>query len=405
MAAVRVGGRARRGGDSFPHPMIPASTFLDLCHARGVRFITGTPCSYLKPLINAAIDDARFLFRDAVNEGDAVAMAAGAALTGERPLVMFQNSGLGNAVNALTSLCYPFRVPVLLVVTHRGEPGGEPDEPQHEQMGRITTALLDTMEIPWARFPAEAAEAAAVLDAALAAMGASGRPYALVMSKDAVAPQALRTRPAEVAPGERTVALREMLTRRPAERMTRTEAMQAVRAARRADEVLIATTGYTGRELYALGDDPWNFYVVGSMGSAGAFGLGLALRAPGRAVTVIEGDGALLMRMGNLATLGAYAPAELRHVVLDNEAHDSTGGQATVSRGVAFAAVAQACGYRRVVSTDEPAELAAALAAPRAEGPLFVHVRIRTGAPEKLPRPKVAPAEVFRRLQRWLGAG
>lgn len=384
--------------------MLPASTFLDLCHARGVRFITGTPCSYLKPLINAAIDDARFLFRDAVNEGDAVAIAAGAALTGERPLVMFQNSGLGNAVNALTSLCYPFRVPVLIVVTHRAEPGGEPDEPQHEQMGRITTALLDTIEIPWVRFPTDPALAAAALDTALAAMKVDGRPYALVMSKDAVAPHALRTKPADIAPGARELNFREELGRRPSARSTRTEALQAVRAARRADEVIIATTGYTGRELYALGDDPWNLYMVGSMGSAGAFGLGLALRAPGRPVTIVEGDGALLMRMGNLATLGAYAPPALLHLVLDNEAHDSTGGQATVSRGVAFAAVAQACGYARVVSTDDPGLLAAVLAAPRTHGPTFIHFRIRTGAPDSLPRPKVTPAEVFRRLQGWLRA-
>lgn len=382
--------------------MIPASAFLDLCHARGVRFITGTPCSYLKPLINAAIDDSRFFFRDAVNEGDAVAIAAGAALAGEKPVVMFQNSGLGNAVNALTSLCYPFKVPVLLVVTHRAEPGGEADEPQHEQMGRITTALLDTMEIPWVRFPTEPAALAAALDTALAAMAAGGRPYAFVMSKDAVAPQSLKTKPADIVPGTREFKFSETLLRRPTERPSRTEALQAVRAARRPDEVLIATTGYTGRELYALGDDPWNFYMVGSMGSAGAFGLGLALRSPGRPVTVIEGDGALLMRLGNLATLGAYAPPALLHVVLDNEAHDSTGGQATVSRGVAFAAVAQACGYRRVVSTDDPAAFAAALAAPRTDGPAFIHLRIRTGAPDKLPRPKVTPAEVFQRLRKWL---
>jgi phosphonopyruvate decarboxylase len=384
--------------------MLPATTFLDLCHARGVRFITGTPCSYLKPLINAAIDDSRFLFRDAVNEGDAVAIAAGAALTGERPLVMFQNSGLGNAVNALTSLCYPFRVPVLLVVTHRAEPGGEPDEPQHEQMGRITTALLDTMEIPWTRFPTEAAASATALDTALATMAATGRPYAFVMSKDAVAPQSLRTKPADVVPAARAFAFQESLTRRPSERPSRTEALQAIRTARQPAEVLVATTGYTGRELYALGDDPWNIYMVGSMGSASAFGLGLALRAPARPVTVIEGDGALLMRLGNLATLGAYAPPGFLHVVLDNEAHDSTGGQATVSRGVAFAAVAQACGYRRVVSVDNLTEFAAALAAARTDGPAFIHCRIRTGAPDKLPRPKVTPAEVFRRLQGWLAS-
>lgn len=383
--------------------MITAPDFLDACYARGLRFITGTPCSYLKPLINAASGEARFQFRDAVNEGDAVAMAAGAALAGRPAIVMFQNSGLGNAVNALTSLCHPFRVPVLLVVTHRGEPGGEHDEPQHEQMGRITTALLDTLEIPWARFPVEPAAVAATLDRAVAAMAARERPFALVMSKDAVAPFPLKSRPAAGVPAERRLEFTERFTRPAAARISRTEALQAIRAARQPNEVLIATTGYTGRELYALGDDPWNLYVVGSMGSASALGLGLALHAPHRRVTVIEGDGAALMRLGNFATLGAYAPATLRHVVLDNEAHDSTGGQATVSGGVSFAAVAQACGYRQVFSTDDPAAFAAALASSQQSGPSLVHLRIRRGAPEKLPRPTVAPAEVFRRLQQWVG--
>ena len=396
---------SRRRVTFKPFYMIKALEFLDLCQARVINFITGTPCSYLKPLINAAIDDARFTFRDAVNEGDAVAMAAGAALGGARPLVMFQNSGLGNAVNALTSLCYPFRVPVLLVITHRAEPGGEVDEPQHEQMGRITTALLETLEIRWVRFPTEAEGAAMILDEALAAMAGSGRSFALVMSKDAVVPYGLKTRPNEEVPRRRTLGLVEELRRKPSERVSRTEALEIIRAARRPKEVLVATTGYTGRELYALGDDVWNFYMVGSMGSAGAFGMGLALQHSGHAVTIIEGDGAVLMRMGNMATLGAYAPASLLHVVLDNEAHDSTGGQTTVSRGVAFAAIAQACGYTRVVSSDEPEELAAALALERKEGPTFIHFRIRPGAPDKLPRPKVTPEQVFTRLQTWLKAG
>ena len=384
--------------------MIAASAFLDLCHARGIGFITGTPCSYLKPLINAAIDDPRFTFRDAVNEGDAVAMAAGAALGGARPLVMFQNSGLGNAVNALTSLCYPFRVPVLMVVTHRGEPGGEPDEPQHEQMGRITTALLDTMEIGWAPFPRDAAAASTALDAAMRAMAATERPFAFVMSKDAVAPVKLKTMSPDVAPEPRTIHVMERLERRPSERMSRTDALNAIREAREPSEVLVATTGYTGRELYALGDAPWNIYMVGSMGSASAFALGLALQRPAHRVTVIDGDGAVLMRMGNLATIGAYAPPGFMHVVLDNEAHDSTGGQATVSRGVSFAAVAQASGYRKVVSSDDLVELSQALAAPRNDGPTLLHVRIKPGAPKDLPRPAVTPAQVFRRLRARLSS-
>jgi phosphonopyruvate decarboxylase len=382
--------------------MISAPDFLGHCAARGVSFITGTPCSYLKPLINAAIDDPRFLFTDAVNEGDAVAMAVGATLAGRRALVMFQNSGLGNAVNALTSLCHPCRVPLLLVVTHRGEPGGAPDEPQHEMMGQITPALLEMMGMEMERFPSDPALVPAALDRAFASMAAREAPFAFVLSTGMIAPQALRTKSSGRPIGERELRFSENLTRHTAERASRTEALQLIRAARGPGEVLVATTGYTGRELYALGDDPGNFYMVGSMGSASAFALGLALHAPGRRVTVIDGDGAALMRLGNLATLGANAPAGLVHILLDNEAHDSTGGQATVSRGVAFAAIAQACGYPSVISTDEPAAFSAALAAPRDSGPLFIHFRIRPGAPENLPRPTVTPAEVFRRLQTWL---
>jgi phosphonopyruvate decarboxylase len=221
------------------------------------------------------------------------------------------------------------------------------------------------------------------------------------MSKDAVAPQKLHATASDVAPAARTVHIVEQLERRPSERMTRTDALRAIGAARAPSEVLVATTGYTGRELYALSDDPWNIYMVGSMGSASAFALGLSLQQPDRRVTVIEGDGAVLMRMGNLATIGAYAPRSFLHVVLDNEAHDSTGGQATVSRGVSFAAAAQASGYRRVVSTDDPEAFARALAEPR-DGPTLIHVRIKTGAPKDLPRPSVTPAEVFRRLGDWL---
>ena len=115
--------------------MIKASAFLEQCLERSFDFITGTPCSYLKPLINSAIDLKKIRFVDAVNEGDAVAIAAGATMAGQRCVVMFQNSGLGNAVNPLTSLAHIFRVPLLLIVTHRGEPGGKKDQPQHEFMG------------------------------------------------------------------------------------------------------------------------------------------------------------------------------------------------------------------------------------------------------------------------------
>ena len=133
--------------------MIRAQDFLHACLDRGFSFYTGTPCSYLKPIINYVIDNKEFSFINATNEGDAVALACGAVMAGKRSVVMFQNSGLGNAVNPLTSLNYTFRIPVLLIVTLRGETGGPKDEPQHELMGEITTALLESMRIGWSYFP------------------------------------------------------------------------------------------------------------------------------------------------------------------------------------------------------------------------------------------------------------
>ncbi|MEY2877840.1 MAG: hypothetical protein RLZZ15_220 [Verrucomicrobiota bacterium] len=387
--------------------MIAAAEFLDACRARGWDFFTGTPCSYLTPLINAAIDDRALFFRDATNEGDAVALAAGACVaTGAPGVVMFQNSGLGNAVNALTSLNWPFRVPALLVVTHRAQPGGPADEPQHELMGAITTTLLDTLRIPWAAFPATAAEIAPALERARAHFAAEARPFALVMPHGAVAPQGLRATRASEPIGAREFSFAENFSRATAERATRAEALAALLAAKRADDVVVATTGFTGRELYALGDAVNHFYMVGSMGSASSFALGIALRRPERRIFVVDGDGAALMRLGNLATVGASGARNFFHLVLDNEAHDSTGGQATVSRGVSFGAIARACGYAAASGTDALAVLAARLAAHTpASGATLVHFRIKGGALPHLGRPKITPAEVARRLARELGAG
>jgi phosphonopyruvate decarboxylase len=386
--------------------VIAAADFLAACRARDLTFFSGTPCSYLTPLINAVIDDRQLTFRDATNEGDAVAMAAGAYVATGRPgVVMFQNSGLGNAVNALTSLCHPFRIPVLVVVTHRGQPGGPPDEPQHELMGAVTTGLLDAIRLPHEPFPQEAAAIDGALDRALARMREDSLPCALVMPHGSVAPTELHAERDGTPLGSRLTAFTETLNLPYKERPTRAEALAALRAAVWPDDVLVATTGYTGRELYTLGDADNQLYVVGSMGSASSFALGLALHQPERRVFVADGDGAALMRMGNLASIGAFSPENLLHLVLDNEAHDSTGGQATVSRGVSFGAIALACGYARATGADSVEELRTLLDShTTASGPTLVHFRIRTGTLPGLARPKIRPDEVRLRLMRHLGS-
>ena len=165
---------------------------------------------------------------------------------------------------------------------------------------------------------------------------------------------------------------------------------------------VVATTGKCGRELFTLADRPQHLYQVGSMGGASAMGLGVALHAS-RPVVVLDGHGAALMKLGNLATIGSRAPANLVHVVLDNGVHDSTGGQATVSPNVDFAAVALAYGYASGASCDGLRGFEQALAASLdAPGPHLIHTRIAPGSLAKLGRPTIKPPEVARRFRSFL---
>ncbi|MCL4780683.1 MAG: phosphonopyruvate decarboxylase [Gammaproteobacteria bacterium] len=377
--------------------MIEAGSFVSAAAARGFSVYSGVPCSYLTPFINYTIGSGQLRYVAAANEGDAVAIAAGAELGGCGGVAMFQNSGLGNAVNPLTSLTWTFRIPILLIVTWRGEPGGHADEPQHELMGQITPRMLELMDIPWAFFPDSEAAIAPTLDAAVASMQASQRPHALVMRKGSVADSVLGGRLREPAALQPAAA-----SRRPAS-ARRQDMLAAIRAADSGQDVLVATTGYMGRELYALGDRANQLYMVGSMGCAVSLALGIALAQPRRRVIAIDGDGAALMRLGALSTVGYQRPDNLVHIVIDNGQHESTGGQATVSPHVDFCAIAAACGYPRVATASEPAGLAALLAAPAA-GPLFIHVPVLPGVPANLPRPVITPAEVAARLRRHLQA-
>lgn len=383
--------------------MIAAAQFVEAARARGFDRYAGVPCSYLTPFINYVLQDPTLHYVSAANEGDAVALIAGVALGGRRGISMMQNSGLGNAVSPLTSLTWTFRLPQLLIVTWRGQPS-VPDEPQHALMGPITPAMLDTMEIPWELFPTDPDMVEAALDRAVAQMDRSGRPYALLMQKGSVAPYPLMAGAGQVAHRE-SVAVRvqdDLAATRP----TRHDALEAVIAASPlATTVVIASTGYCGRELHAIDDRPNQLYMVGSMGCVTSLALGLALVRRDLQVIAVDGDGAALMRMSAFATLGSYGPANLLHVLLDNAVHDSTGGQATVSPNVSFAAIAAACGY---ASADECTDLdgfATSLAIASSDRTRFVTLAIAPGAPHDLPRPTMMPIDVMKRLMRHIDAG
>ena len=386
--------------------MIEAAQFVEAARARGFDWYAGVPCSFLTPFINYVSQDKSLHYVSAANEGDAVALIAGVTLAGKRGITMMQNSGLGNAVSPLTSLTWTFRLPQLLIVTWRGQPGVT-DEPQHALMGPITPQMLDTMEIPWETFPTQANAVGPALERAIAHMDSTGRPYALVMQKGSVAPYALKEGAAR-ATHER-VAARANWTGRAHEALpTRNDALKRVIAGTPASSsVVFASTGFCGRELYALDDRANQLYMVGSMGCVTPFALGFALARPDLNVVALDGDGAALMRMGAFATLGAYGPGNLTHVLLDNGVHDSTGGQATVSPQVSFAGVAAACGYAQAIESDDLAALDETLRDAEARaghGARFVRIVTRRGTPDGLPRPTITPPDVKTRLMRHIGA-
>jgi phosphonopyruvate decarboxylase len=360
---------------------VSSAGFVDACTAKGLGPWLGVPCSFLRPFINYVIDRADLDYVAATNEGEALAIAAGSWIAGRTPVVMLQNSGLGNLINPLASLNYPFRIPALIIVTWRGEPG-RPDEPQHELMGQVTAQLLDVLRVRHEPFPERDEDVPAAVERATAHMAETGLPFAFILRKGTVTDHELPSTAAHDVP-----------------RPTRRDALQAIGEAITEQTIVVATTGKTGREWFELGDRARNLYLVGSMGCAPSVALGVA-RQQAEAVLVIDGDGAALMRLEAWASVGHQAPERFVHVVLDNAAYDSTGAQATISPHVDFPAIARALGYRSAHTVHDLAALTQAVReAQSTTGPHLIHLRIGLGAPPELSRPSVAPGEVARRLR------
>ncbi|MEC3952776.1 phosphonopyruvate decarboxylase [Nocardia sp. CDC153] len=318
--------------------MISAAEFCAELDERGFTVASGVPCSYFGGPI-ALLGSGAGRYIPAANEGAALAIAAGAALAGGRPYLMLQNSGLGNLVNPLTSLTMTYRIPVLAFVSLRGWPDPAHDEPQHAVMGPATHALLDTLGVhhDTMRADVEPSGFRSLLDAAQREL-AVGRPAFILVEKGAVGSVALPSAPDNDA-------------------LSSAEVLRAAAQAAGEPGLLVASTGYTARELFAVADRPGNFYMQGSMGHAAAIGLGLAQGDPDRPVIVVEGDGSALMHLGTLSVIGHQAPANLVHLVLDNGIHESTGGQPSTSATTDFAAVAAAVGYRTAVNCHAAGDL------------------------------------------------
>lgn len=363
--------------------MIQPKDFIERLRAGGVDFYAGVPDSLLKNLCAYITDNvSRENNIIAANEGGAVALAAGYHLaTGKTGCVYMQNSGEGNAVNPLLSLMDAdvYRMPLLLVIGWRGEPGVH-DEPQHAKQGKVTLSLLDAMGIPYAVLEENWEKQT---DEALRVISETNGIYALIVRKGTFEEYKL----------QKQVASDWSLGRE--------EAIKIVVDKLREDDIVVSTTGMISRELFeyreALGQGHGaDFLTVGSMGHASQIALGIALQKPERRVFVFDGDGALLMHMGGMAIIGDYCPKNLVHIVFNNGAHDSVGGQPTVGQKIDLEAIAKAVGYTDVVSVDNMAALMCAMNHVNCAvigGTSLINVNVRKGNRKDLGRPTTTPIE------------
>jgi phosphonopyruvate decarboxylase len=370
--------------------MLNAGDLLREMLDRGIGFFAGVPDSLLAPFCASLARLPRSEHVIAANEGAAIGLAIGHYLArGAVPLVYMQNSGLGNAVNPLTSLADPevYGVPLVLLIGWRGAPG-EPDEPQHAKQGRITPDLLDVLEIPYQVLDGDCAEPAALVRRALAVARRRSGPSAIVVRRGAFAPHT----PSMAAP------------RFP---LKREEAIAALLAGLDPNSPIVATTGMIGRELFELrsrtgAGHARDFLCVGGMGHASQVALGLALARPGRKIVCLDGDGAALMHLGGLATIGASG-ASILHVVLNNGQHGSVGGQPTVALEIDLPGAARALGYAEASRVETAAELGGALVDVRSTtGPALLEVRVAPGERADLGRPTIWPQDAKRRFMEAL---
>lgn len=374
--------------------MISTKKFGEELKKMGFDFFAGVPCSFLKDLINYAINECDYV--SATNEGEAVAIAAGASLAGKKSVVLMQNSGLTNAVSPLVSLNYPFKLPVLGFVSLRGETGF-PDEPQHELMGSITTQMLDLMEVMWVYLSPDLEMAKKQLLQAQSCIE-NNQTFFFVVKKNTFIKEPLVEQ--KQTSNQNIV---KIVKTKSDELPSRIHTLQLINSLKDDKTIQLATTGKTGRELYEVEDAPNNLYMVGSMGCVSSMGLGIALNKNDKNLIVIEGDGALLMRMGSLATNGFYAPKNMLHILLDNQSHDSTGGQRTVSHNVNFIDIAAACGYSKVIYVHNLAELESCIKDWQQDKNLtFLFMKISKGSIDDLRRPEMKPYEVKERLKVFL---
>jgi phosphonopyruvate decarboxylase len=364
--------------------MIKPNVFFDALVKAGVGYFSGVPDSLLKSFcayVSDNTDTTNHVI--AANEGAAVGLAMGYHLaTGQLPLVYLQNSGLGNTINPLTSLVDTdvYSIPMLLLIGWRGEPGVK-DEPQHVKQGRVTLDMLDSMQLPYTVIDVAEDDINTVIAQATESARTTGGAHALVVKKGSFDSYSLNSE------------LKQDFG------WNREDAIKKIVAQLTSRDIVVATTGMASRELFecrvSLGQShEQDFLTVGGMGHASQIALGIASQRKDRQIVCIDGDGAALMHLGSMAINGMSGMSNFKHIIINNGAHDSVGGQPTVAFDIDLPKIAQSCGYLHTHSCDSTATLDEALQNLfTAEGPAILEIKVNKGNRSDLGRPTTSPQQ------------
>lgn len=373
-----------------------ASDIVDELFKYKYTHFTGVPCSIVKPLINYVIDSKDCNYVPATIEGEAASIASGAYLAGINYVVFMQNSGLGNIINPLTSLLQLYRTPCLFFVTWRGEPGKK-DALQHEMMGETVLELLKALKQPFEVMKDSAHSLSKIVKKANEHVQNYKQSFFIILPKGIIESYELQSK----IQYQRDISFETMSLgslSSSSNPPSRGDVLECISKETKEFPV-ISSTGYNSREFFNVEDRPSNFYMQGSMGFTLPFSLGLSLHYA-KKVFCIDGDGSCLMRTSGLLTAGAFNKGNLVYILLDNMAHESTGGQATISTNVKYDKLAEAAGFNRFITVNDISYLSEAISLAKGGSSLsFLHVKTRLGPGQNLKRPTMTLPEITNRFK------
>ena len=367
--------------------------FFNILKANNVNYFCGVPDSLLKDFcayITDNVDSKNHTIT--ANEGNAIALASGHYLaTGNPAVVYMQNSGIGNCVNPLLSLTDEevYNIPVLMFIGWRGEPYKK-DEPQHIKQGKVTDKLLEAMGIKYEIMPEDFEEAKPLIENAFKYMKETKCPFAFIIRKGLFEKYSLQNK------------------KQNSSEFRREDAIETVIKALSKKDIVVATTGHISREVYEtrnrLGQShKQDFLTVGSMGHSSSIALGIALEKPNRNIYCFDGDGAFLMHQGSVVVNASKNLNNFKHIVFNNEAHDSVGSQPTAINVAKIDKIALDAGYKKAYTVSAKEELIKVL-------PKFIsdkctsllEIKVKCGAREDLGRPKEKPLKNKELFMRFL---